>query len=60
MAAFTIMKARKDPGEVGETVTMTSAIDFYFDFSSPYGYLAAQAIDDIGARHGIDVAWAAR
>ena len=40
---------------------MTSApvasIDFYFDFSSPYGYLAAQAIDDIGARHGIDVAW---
>ena len=30
---------------------MTSApiasIDFYFDFSSPYGYLAAQVIDDI-------------
>lgn len=36
---------------------MASAIDFYFDFSSPYGYLAAQAVDDIGARHGIDVAW---
>jgi 2-hydroxychromene-2-carboxylate isomerase len=40
---------------------MTSApiasIDFYFDFSSPYGYLAAQVIDDIGARHGLDVAW---
>ncbi len=36
---------------------MTAAIDFYFDFSSPYGYLAAQTIDDIGARHGIDVAW---
>lgn len=36
---------------------MTSAIDFYFDFSSPYGYLAAQAIDEIGARHGVDVAW---
>jgi 2-hydroxychromene-2-carboxylate isomerase len=36
---------------------MTAAIDFYFDFSSPYGYLAAQAIDDVGARHGIDVAW---
>jgi 2-hydroxychromene-2-carboxylate isomerase len=36
---------------------MTSAIDFYFDFSSPYGYLAAQSIDDIGARHGVDVAW---
>ena len=36
---------------------MTEAIDFYFDFSSPYGYLSAQAIDDIGARHGRDVAW---
>ena len=36
---------------------MASAIDFYFDFSSPYGYLAAEAIDDVGARHGIDVAW---
>lgn len=36
---------------------MTSAIDFYFDFSSPYGYLAAQVVDDIGARHGVDVAW---
>ena len=24
---------------------MNRAIDFYFDFSSPYGYLAAQKID---------------
>lgn len=36
---------------------MSAAIDFYFDFSSPYGYLAAQVIDDIGARHGRAVAW---
>jgi 2-hydroxychromene-2-carboxylate isomerase len=36
---------------------MSEAIDFYFDFSSPYGYLAAQRIDDIGARHGREVAW---
>jgi len=32
-------------------------IDFYFDFSSPYGYLAAEKIDDIAARHGRDVDW---
>jgi 2-hydroxychromene-2-carboxylate isomerase len=24
---------------------MASPIDFYFDFSSPYGYLAAQKIE---------------
>jgi len=32
-------------------------IDFYFDFSSPYGYLGAEKIDDIAARHGRVVAW---
>ena len=32
-------------------------IDFYFDFSSPYGYFAAAKIDDIAARHGRTVAW---
>ncbi len=32
-------------------------IDFYFDFSSPYAYLAAQGIDEIGARHGREVRW---
>ena len=26
-------------------------IDFYFDFSSPYGYFAAAKIDEIAARH---------
>ncbi len=36
---------------------MAEPIEFYFDFSSPYGYLAAQRIDEIGARHGRDVAW---
>ena len=36
---------------------MTAAIDFYFDFSSPYGYLAARRIDEIGARHGREIAW---
>ena len=36
---------------------MAQPIDFYFDFSSPYGYLAANRIDEIGARHGRDVTW---
>jgi 2-hydroxychromene-2-carboxylate isomerase len=32
-------------------------IDFYFDFSSPYGYFAAEKIDGIAARHGRIVTW---
>ena len=36
---------------------MADPIDFYFDFSSPYGYLAAKQIDDIAARHGRAVRW---
>ena len=36
---------------------MSDPIEFYFDFSSPYGYLAAERIDDIAARHGRDVSW---
>jgi len=36
---------------------MAGAIDFYFDFSSPYGYLAAEMIEDIGQRCGRAVNW---
>ena len=36
---------------------MSEPIDFYFDFSSPYGYLAAGKIDEIAARHGRTVTW---
>jgi len=36
---------------------MTKPIDFYFDFSSPYGYLAAEQIDALAARHGRTVDW---
>ena len=36
---------------------MSDPIEFYFDFSSPYGYLAAERIDDVAARHGRAVAW---
>lgn len=36
---------------------MSSPLDFYFDFSSPYGYLASIRIDAIAARHGREVTW---
>ena len=36
---------------------MAEPIEFYFDFSSPYGYLAAMRIDDLAARHGRKVRW---
>jgi 2-hydroxychromene-2-carboxylate isomerase len=37
---------------------MTDApIDFYFDFSSPYGYFAANRIDELASKYGRRVAW---
>ena len=36
---------------------MPEPIQFYFDFSSPYGYIASQLIDAIGATHGRAVVW---
>lgn len=36
---------------------MSTPIDFYFDFSSPYGYFAAVEIDKLAAKHGRDVNW---
>jgi len=36
---------------------MADPIDFYFDFSSPYGYLASTRIDALAARHGRNVTW---
>ena len=36
---------------------MTSAIEFYFDFSSPYGYLASEKIDELAARYNRTVNW---
>jgi 2-hydroxychromene-2-carboxylate isomerase len=32
-------------------------IEFYFDFSSPYGYLGAQHIETVAAEFGRTVAW---
>src|SRR6185295_8536208 len=36
---------------------MANPIDFYFDFSSPYGYFAATRIEDLAAKHGRAVTW---
>ena len=36
---------------------MKTPIDFYFDFSSPYGYLAASRIDTLAAKHQRSVNW---
>jgi 2-hydroxychromene-2-carboxylate isomerase len=36
---------------------MAEPIQFYFDFSSPYGYIASQLVDAVAAKHGRAVAW---
>jgi 2-hydroxychromene-2-carboxylate isomerase len=36
---------------------MSSPIEFFFDFSSPYGYLASNGIGALAARHGRAVDW---
>ncbi|MBI2316451.1 MAG: 2-hydroxychromene-2-carboxylate isomerase [Betaproteobacteria bacterium] len=36
---------------------MSQPIEFYFDFSSPYGYIASEKIDAIAARYGREVRW---
>ena len=36
---------------------MKPALQFYFDFSSPYGYMGAMRIDELAARHERLVDW---
>jgi 2-hydroxychromene-2-carboxylate isomerase len=36
---------------------MPEPIDFYFDFSSPYGYIASTRIAGLAARHARSVRW---
>ena len=36
---------------------MANAIDFYFDFSSPYGYLGSQRIEAIANKHKLTINW---
>jgi 2-hydroxychromene-2-carboxylate isomerase len=36
---------------------VAAPIDFYFDFSSPYGYIASHKIDALAAKHGREALW---
>jgi 2-hydroxychromene-2-carboxylate isomerase len=36
---------------------MAAPIDFYFDFSSPYGYFGAMQIEQLAGKHGRSVNW---
>jgi 2-hydroxychromene-2-carboxylate isomerase len=36
---------------------MAAPIEFCFDFSSPYGYIASTLVDDLGERLGREVRW---
>jgi len=36
---------------------MSDPIDFYFDFSSPYSYLASEMIDELAVKYGRQVKW---
>jgi 2-hydroxychromene-2-carboxylate isomerase len=36
---------------------MSEPIEFYFDFSSPYSYIASELIDDLAAKYGRQVKW---
>ena len=38
-------------------MTTGTAIEFYFEFSSPYGYIASQLADDLGKRTGRAIKW---
>ena len=44
-------------GHAQAPVQASSPIRFYFDFSSPYAYLAATRIDTLCRQHGRDVDW---
>jgi 2-hydroxychromene-2-carboxylate isomerase len=36
---------------------MPSPIEFYFDFSSPYGYIGSEKIDALAAKYSREVTW---
>ena len=36
---------------------MPAPIEFYFEFSSPYGYIASHLVDDVGRRLGREMQW---
>lgn len=40
-------------------ILSSSAVQFYFDFSSPYSYIASEWVEALAARHGRTVRWQA-
>ena len=36
---------------------MSAGMDFYFDFISPFGYLASLRVDDLAQKYGPDCRW---
>jgi 2-hydroxychromene-2-carboxylate isomerase len=40
-----------------DTRTDPATLEFYFDFSSPYSYLASEKVDELAARFGRKVKW---
>jgi len=36
---------------------MTERLEFYFDFISPFGWLASLRVDELAARHGFETRW---
>src|SRR5438105_9493970 len=50
-------KPQRSPNSAWGNKSMHAPIDFYFDFSSPYGYLASHKIDALAAKHGRAVDW---
>lgn len=54
MVNFLILMGRS---LIGRIKVLAKPIEFLFDFSSPYGYLAAHRIDAIGQKHNREVKW---
>jgi 2-hydroxychromene-2-carboxylate isomerase len=40
-----------------EATASLAPVEFYFDFTSPYGYLASEKIDALAARYDRRVKW---
>ncbi|MEP3244740.1 MAG: 2-hydroxychromene-2-carboxylate isomerase [Sneathiella sp.] len=36
---------------------MTNVIEFYFEFNSPFAYIAAHQIEEVAKKHGMEVSW---
>lgn len=45
------------PGQVPALLPARGPIQFFFDFSSPYAYIASEWVEAVAARHGRRVQW---